>query len=198
MSCPDRAEKKTLGSHWDPLRVCAVVLLAQLCLTLFNPMDTAHQPTLSMGFSRQEYWSGLPCPPPGEPTDLRIKPGSLAFQADSSPTEPQRKALKVYTCVHDIPRLPLRISAWSSPESHWAEERARVKPEAGVCPAQSLISSSLKQVDGPGVSLSSSLEQLSEPVEKLPAHPKPQHPWIPCGLKSKDLSEFMEIRRITG
>ena len=111
MSCPDRAEKMTLGSLRAPLRVCAVVIFAQLCLTLFNPMDTAHQPALSMGFSRQEYWSGLPCPPPGELSDPGIKPGSLAFQADSSPTEPQGKALKVCICVHDIPRLPLRISA---------------------------------------------------------------------------------------
>ena len=35
------------------------VLVAQLCLTLCNPMDCAHQPPLSMGFSRQEYWRGL-------------------------------------------------------------------------------------------------------------------------------------------
>ena len=121
----DRAEQMTLGARWAPLRVCAVVLFAQLCLTLFNPMDTAHQTALSVGFSRQECLSGLPCPPPGELSDLGIKPRSLAFQADSSPTEPQGKALKVCICVHGIPRLPLRISAWSSPESHWAEERAQ-------------------------------------------------------------------------
>ena len=41
-----------------------------------------------MGFSRQEYWSGLPCPPPGDLPDPGIKPGSPAFQADSLPTEP--------------------------------------------------------------------------------------------------------------
>ena len=45
---------------------CAVLyLVVQLCLTLYNPMDCARQASLSMGFSRQEYWSGLPCPPPG-------------------------------------------------------------------------------------------------------------------------------------
>ena len=38
----------------------------QPCLTLCNPMDVAHQAPLSMGFSRQEYWSGLLCPPPGD------------------------------------------------------------------------------------------------------------------------------------
>ena len=35
----------------------------QLCLTLYNPMTIVHQAPLSMGFSRQEYWSGLPFPP---------------------------------------------------------------------------------------------------------------------------------------
>ena len=35
-----------------------------------------------MGFSRQEYWSGLPCPPPGDLPDQGIKPGSPALQAD--------------------------------------------------------------------------------------------------------------------
>ena len=37
----------------------------------------AHQPSLSMEFSRQEYWSGLPCPPPGHLPDLGVKPESL-------------------------------------------------------------------------------------------------------------------------
>ena len=41
----------------------------------------AHQAPLSMGFSRQEYWSGLPCPPPGDLPDPRIKPMSLTFSA---------------------------------------------------------------------------------------------------------------------
>ena len=37
----------------------------------------AHQAPLSMGFSRQEYWSGLPCPPPGDLPDPGIEPSSL-------------------------------------------------------------------------------------------------------------------------
>ena len=39
--------------------------VAQLCLTLRDPQTAAHQAPLSMGFSRQEYWSGLPLPSPG-------------------------------------------------------------------------------------------------------------------------------------
>ena len=43
----------------------------------------AYQAPPSMGFSRQEYWSGLPFPSPGDRPDPGIKPGSPAFQADS-------------------------------------------------------------------------------------------------------------------
>ena len=53
----------------------------------------AHQTPLSMGFSRQEYWSGLQCPPPGDLPDPGIEltsPVTLA-QADSLPTEPLEK-----------------------------------------------------------------------------------------------------------
>ena len=43
----------------------------------------AHQAPLSMEFSRQEYWSGSPCPPPGDLPDPRTEPTSPALQADS-------------------------------------------------------------------------------------------------------------------
>jgi len=49
----------------------------------------AHQDPLSMEFSRQEYWSGLPCPPPGDLPNPGIKPRSPALQADSLPSEPK-------------------------------------------------------------------------------------------------------------
>ena len=62
--------------------------VAQSCLTLYDPMDyIACQVPPSMGFSRQEYWSGLPFPSPGDLTDPGIKPGSPALQADSLPSE---------------------------------------------------------------------------------------------------------------
>ena len=56
-----------------PLCVCAKLL--QSCLTLCNPM--AYQAPLSMGFSRQEYWSELPCHPQGDLSDPGIEPMSL-------------------------------------------------------------------------------------------------------------------------
>ena len=43
-----------------------------------------HQAPLSMGFSQQEYWSGLPFPSPGDLPNPGIEPGSLALQADST------------------------------------------------------------------------------------------------------------------
>ena len=51
----------------------------------------AHQAPLSMGFSRQEYWSGLPFPAPGDFPDSGIEPTSLALQADSLPPAPPGK-----------------------------------------------------------------------------------------------------------
>ena len=56
-----------------------------------TPWTIAHQAPLSMGFSRQEYWSGLPCPPPGDLPNPRIKPRSPAMQADSLLSEPPGK-----------------------------------------------------------------------------------------------------------
>ena len=56
-------------------------------------MGSALQAPLSMGFSRQEYWSGLPCPSPGDLSHPGIKPGSLALQADSLPSEPPGELL---------------------------------------------------------------------------------------------------------
>ena len=51
--------------------------LLQSCLTLCNPWTVAHQAPLSTGFSRQEYWSGLPCSPLGDLPTPRIEPMSL-------------------------------------------------------------------------------------------------------------------------
>ena len=62
-------------------------LVAKACPTLATPWTIACQAPLSMGFSRQEYWSGLPFPSPGDFPDPRIQPGSAALQADYLPTE---------------------------------------------------------------------------------------------------------------
>ena len=63
------------------------------CFQLFEtPWTIAYQAPLSMGFSRQGYWSGLPFPSPGDLPNPGIEPGSLALQTDALPSEPPGKA----------------------------------------------------------------------------------------------------------
>ena len=64
----------------------AFVLVTSVMSDSFAILRTvAHQAPLSMGFSRQENWSGLPCPPPGDLPDPGTKPQSPALQVDSLP-----------------------------------------------------------------------------------------------------------------
>ena len=65
--------------------------------------------SMAMGFSRQEYWSGLPFPSLGDLLDSAIEPGSLALQADSLPTEPPGKPLCLWHRA-EIPKPPLFIT----------------------------------------------------------------------------------------
>ena len=65
--------------------------LLQLCLTLFDPIDCSQLGSSVHGFSRQEYWSGLPLPPPGDLPNPGIKPVSPALQVDSLPLAPPGK-----------------------------------------------------------------------------------------------------------
>ena len=67
--------------------------VAQLCLTLCDPWTVAHQAPLSVGFSRQEYCSGLPFPSPGDLPNPGIEPRSPTLQADVLPSEPPRKSI---------------------------------------------------------------------------------------------------------
>ena len=53
-----------------------------------TPWTVAHQAPLSMGFPRQEHWSGLPFPSPGDLLDPGMEHGSPMLQADSLPSEP--------------------------------------------------------------------------------------------------------------
>ena len=71
-----------------PLECNIKVKVTQLCLTLCEPMDLARQAPLSMIFSRQEYWSGLPFPSPRDFPDPGIELRSPALQADPLPSEP--------------------------------------------------------------------------------------------------------------
>ena len=68
------------------------MLVVQSRLTVCDSMAEA---PLSLGFSKQEFWSGLPFPSPGDLPDPEMEPGSLASQVDSLPSElPGKQALK--------------------------------------------------------------------------------------------------------
>ena len=69
---------------------CCLVISASVTLR-----TAACQAPLSMGFSRQEYQNGLPCPLPGDLPDPGIKPGLLALQADSLPLSHQGSRLNI-------------------------------------------------------------------------------------------------------
>ena len=68
------------------------------CVRLFvTSWAVTHQVLLSMEFSRKEYWSGLPCPPPGDLPYPGIEPWSPALQADFFTPEPPGKPRQLIT-----------------------------------------------------------------------------------------------------
>ena len=92
----------------------------QLCLTFCDPMDGTIicQTPLSMGFSRQEYWSGLPFPSPGKLPNPGIEPWSPALQADCLLTKLQGKSLLKTICHYKLkfyhPSMPLSESLYNN------------------------------------------------------------------------------------
>ena len=72
------------SKQWSRLHVCILSHVSRVRLSAIL-WTVAHQAPLSMGFSRQEYWSRLSCPPPGDLPDPRIKlvsPAAPALQVD--------------------------------------------------------------------------------------------------------------------
>ena len=69
------------------------MLVTQSCLTPMTPWTVAYQDALSMGFSRQEYWSGLQFLPPGDLPNPGIEPRSPALPAVSLPFQPPGKLI---------------------------------------------------------------------------------------------------------
>ena len=78
-ACRWKIKSWSLKGLWDVPKVKSLSRV-QLFVT---PWTVGYQPPPSMGFSRQEYWSGLPFPSPGDLPDPGIKPGSPALQADT-------------------------------------------------------------------------------------------------------------------
>ena len=103
--------------HTVHLHACVVVVtcteneseVAQLCLTLCDPM--------SMGFSRPEYWSGLPFPSPEDLPDTGMEPKSPTLQADSLLSQPPWASL-VVQLVKNPPAMRetwIRALGWEDP-----------------------------------------------------------------------------------
>ena len=82
-----------LSASQDLLSVCGLV--TKSCPTLVSQWTVACQALLPMGFSRQEYWSGLPLPSPGDLPDPEIEPGFPTLREDSLPTEPPGKPVSL-------------------------------------------------------------------------------------------------------
>ena len=84
----------------------------QLFVTLWT---IAHQASLYMGFSRQEYWNGLPFPFPGELPDPGIESKSLSLQADALLTELRRKPFihsRIYMSIPVSQFIPPPLPLW--------------------------------------------------------------------------------------
>jgi len=75
---PPRELIVSLFTEEDACMLLSQFSRVRLCVTLWT---VGHQAPLSMGFSMQEYWSGLPCPPPGDLPDPGIEPVSLMSPA---------------------------------------------------------------------------------------------------------------------
>ena len=90
--------------------VCSVV---SSCLTVYNPMDCSPPGALSVRFPRQEYWSGLPFPPPGNLPNPGIKPASPASPAlcvplshsGKSHTHTHKHTYSYHCCVLSYKRM---------------------------------------------------------------------------------------------
>ena len=88
--------------HKNLLLVVVGGLVVKSCLTLATPWTVAHQAPLSMGFSRQEYWSGFPFPSPGDRPNTGLEPGSLTLQADSLPTKLGGKHKNLLVLINSV------------------------------------------------------------------------------------------------
>ena len=85
-----------------------VKMLVSHVRLLVIPWTVARQALLSMGLSRQEYWSGEPLPSPGDLSHPGVKPGSPALPAESLPSEPPGKPMQclpqcIVTYLYEVP-----------------------------------------------------------------------------------------------
>ena len=92
----DRTEAEDIKKRWQEYTESEVKVKLLSRVRLFaTPRTVAYQTPPSMGFSRQEYWSRLPFPSPGDLPDPGIEPRSPALQGDALTSEPPGKCRTV-------------------------------------------------------------------------------------------------------
>ena len=109
---PEISHWRMLPSQIDHLKGMESISRSGVSDSLWPPWTVALQATLSMGFSRQEYWSVLPFPSSGDLSDSGIEPGSPALWADSLLSEPPGKPPKnivgKYNLLKNVNKISLR------------------------------------------------------------------------------------------
>ena len=116
----NRTQRNTSGGGGA---VCALSLSS---VQLFStPWTVTHQAPLSLGFSRQEHWSGLPFPSPGDLPKPGMQPRSPALQADSLPLSHLGSIFSIVVCISEKAMAPHSSTlAWKIP---WTEEPGRLQ-----------------------------------------------------------------------
>ena len=98
-------------SGYSSMHVCVLSWFSHVQL-FSTPWTAAHQVSMSMESSRQEYWSELPCPPPGDLSDPGLEPispaspASPALQTDSFTTEPPRSPYSPISVHNSLSKVP--------------------------------------------------------------------------------------------
>ena len=107
-------------------------LVTKSCLTLVTPWTVAFQTPLSMGFSRQEYWSGLPFPFPGDLPDPGIESGSPALKLKVKSLNRVQLFVTPWTGAYQVP-----LSMGFSKQDKWSRltfPSAADHPNPGIEP----------------------------------------------------------------
>ena len=115
--------------HYYSKRKVLKVSVARSCVTLRSPGAEACQVTLSIEFSRQEYWNGLPFPFPGNLPDPGIKPRFPPLQADSLLSEPPGKWKNISKWCENW-KIFLILKNWGQSSSYSLESKAYSSPVA--------------------------------------------------------------------
>ena len=105
-----------MSTHSSVVHFVGGGLVAKSCATLVIPRTVVRQAPLSMGFPSQEYWSGLPCPLPGDLPDPEIKPPSPAFAGGFFTAEPSGKLIR--TTLGFADDEPLHQADWGLIQPH--------------------------------------------------------------------------------